>query len=59
MIPDCSVLRTPAIFKTFVLRSFFFENGYLLMFWRVQNLKILVQALLASDFQTLDTGIIK
>ena len=29
MIPDCSVLRTPAIFKTFVLRSFFFEKWLL------------------------------
>ena len=29
MIPDCSVLRTPAIFKTFVIRSFFFEKWLL------------------------------
>ena len=40
MIPDCSVLRTPAIIKN------------------IHN-SLLVQALLASDFQTLDTGIIK
>ena len=28
LIPDCSALRALAILKAFVIRSFFFENGY-------------------------------
>ena len=29
LIPDCSALRAPAILKTFVIRSFFFEKRLL------------------------------
>ncbi len=55
LIPDCSALRAPAILKTFIIRSFFYENGYGFMFWRVPRSKILLQASLhrISDLLTL------
>ena len=59
MIPDCSVLRTPAIFKTFVLRSFFFEKWLLTHVLACPKFKNPRASFASSDFQTLDTGIIK
>ena len=56
MIPDCSVLCTPAILKNIHNPLiFFYENGYLFMFWRVKSSKILSQASLhqISDLLTL------
>ena len=64
LIPNCCVLCTHAILKTFVIRSFFSKNGFLLMFWRVPSSKILLQASLhrISDLLTLvsyyDVGIL-
>ena len=56
MIPDCSVLRTPAIIKN-ILNSLIFlrKMATYSCFWRVPRSKILLQASLrrTSDLLTL------
>ena len=49
LIPNCYVLCTPAILKTFVIRSFFFKNDFLLMFLAGPKLKNPPASKLASD----------
>ena len=44
LIPNCYVLCTLAILKTFVIRSFFFKKWLLTHVWRVPSSKILLQA---------------
>ena len=55
LIPNCYVLCTPAILKTFVIRSFFSKMAPYSCFWRVPSSKILLQASLRqiSDLLTL------
>ena len=49
LIPNCYVLCTPAILKTFVIRSFFSKNGSLLMFLAGPKFKNPPASKLASD----------
>ena len=57
LIPNCYVLCTLAILKTFVIRSFFFKNGCLLMFLAGPKFKNPPASKLASDFRSFDPGI--
>ena len=59
LIPDCSALRAPAILKTFVIRSFFFEKWLLTHVLADPKFINLRASKLASDFRTFDPGINK
>ena len=50
LIPDCYVLHTSAILKTFVIRSFFFEKWLLTHVLAGQEFKNPPASRLASDF---------
>ena len=58
MIPDCSVLRTPAIFKTFVIRSFFFEKWLLTHVLACPKFKNPPASFACVGFRPFDNGII-
>ena len=55
-IATCCVLSQSS--KKFVIRSFFFKNGYLLMFLTGQKVKSPLASKLASAFWPFDLGII-
>ena len=54
LIPNCYALCTLAILKTFVIRSFFNKNGFLLMFLAGPKFKNPPASKLASDFRPFD-----
>ena len=53
LIPNCYVLCTLAILKTFVIRSFFQKMAPYSCFWRVPSSKILLQASLHRIYDLL------
>ncbi len=57
MIPNCYVLCTLAILKTFVIRSFFFEKWLLTHVFACPKVKNPSASELAADFRLFDTGI--
>ena len=59
LIPNCYVLCTLAILKTFVIRSFFFEKWLLTHVLADPKFINLRASKLASDFRTFDPGINK
>ena len=57
LIPNCYVLCTPAILKTFVIRSFFFKKWLLTHVLAGPKFKNPPASKLASDFRPFDPGI--
>ena len=57
LIPNCYVLCTPAILKTFVIRSFFFKKWLLTHVLAGPKFKNPPASKLASDFRSFDPGI--
>ena len=58
LIPNCYVLCTLAILKTFVIRSFFFKKWLLTHVLAGPKFKNPPASKLASDFRPFDPGII-